>query len=558
MKKYFQLYPYSLYVGVLLVVLYNINYVILWDDSYITILDCLDDLLPTFKMVADTHTAFNPDAIMPVGEGFRRSLFSSLFDPIGWLFVFFSPYCAIVIQIFICKIAAFVGMYLLLRELFKGIENTWIPLACSFLFSIIPFYYIHGLGTAGTPIVTYAFFNLYKEKRICISLSILFLFGIYSYFPLIGLFTCAAAAISIVMITMKQKHLPKIMIFGLCLLSITYIVANWSLFATFCGGEKLQRVEFKSDFNLLVSIKQLISCLLISQSHAGNFFSCLGIVPLLVCTLFDRKDIVLRYLSLSVLLISTIIIVSNIAKSFILLFSSFQFDRFYFFIPLLSIVSLSYLLFKYQTRQFFFLFIPLLPLMALSSLRYDGEHTFLIRKYIIKKEVDYQVSFRKFYDVPLFSKIKSELGINNNTDGVKSCAVGFHPNILMFNGIPSVDFYHNVYPLDYKHRFRFVIEKELIKDTDLLNYFDNWGNRCYVFSSELGKSYLYGKKSGRSIKNLEINTTVLQDLGCSYILSAVPIDNYKDINLTFVNSYTTPQSYWKIWVYKIGNLFQCI
>lgn len=122
----------------------------------------------------------------------------------------------------------------------------------------------------------------------------------------------------------------------------------------------------------------------------------------------------------------------------------------------------------------------------------------------------------------------------------------------MYNEIPSVDFYHNLYPLEYKHKFRKVIAKELEKDPSLQAYFDNWGNRCYIFSSELGRNYLYGKNSEiREVNNLEIDTESLRDLGCSYIISAVKINNAGQLDINYINTYSTPESFWELYVYGI-------
>ena len=44
---------------------------------------------------------------------------------------------------------------------------------------------------------------------------------------------------------------------------------------------------------------------------------------------------------------------------------------------------------------------------------------------------------------------------------------------------------------------------------------------------------------------------VLKQLGCQYILSAVNIDNYKELNLKYQGSFTTENSFWDIKVYKL-------
>ena len=89
------------------------------------------------------------------------------------------------------------------------------------------------------------------------------------------------------------------------------------------------------------------------------------------------------------------------------------------------------------------------------------------------------------------------------------------------------------------------------KNEYLRRYYDEWGSRCYLFSSEIGTDLLIPKESGMHVKKLEIDTNVLKGLKCEYILSAVEIDNYKELNLELVNEYTTDQSFYKIRVYKL-------
>ncbi len=89
----------------------------------------------------------------------------------------------------------------------------------------------------------------------------------------------------------------------------------------------------------------------------------------------------------------------------------------------------------------------------------------------------------------------------------------------------TVDGYVNFYPLRYKASFRKVIAGELDKSKLLQRYFDTWGNRVYVFSSELGKEYEYTKEHQVPVRHLSINTAQLKQIGATYLLSAVPIKN---------------------------------
>ena len=127
-----------------------------------------------------------------------------------------------------------------------------------------------------------------------------------------------------------------------------------------------------------------------------------------------------------------------------------------------------------------------------------------------------------------------------------------YPSVTEYNNFYTLDSYVFNYSIDYKHRFRKVIKGELEKSETLRRYFDEWGSRCYIFSSDLGLKFLFSKTDNVSLSNLELNISELRNLGCDYIFSAVEIKNYKDLKLSYVNSYTTDQSYYNIRVYKLN------
>ena len=96
------------------------------------------------------------------------------------------------------------------------------------------------------------------------------------------------------------------------------------------------------------------------------------------------------------------------------------------------------------------------------------------------------LSFKDFYSEPLFESIKEYIGRDQAVYKVGS--VGLHPAVPRYNGFHTIDGYYPIYSLDYKTRFREIIIDELNKVPKLKLKFDNWGNRCYLFSSELYKN----------------------------------------------------------------------
>ena len=81
------------------------------------------------------------------------------------------------------------------------------------------------------------------------------------------------------------------------------------------------------------------------------------------------------------------------------------------------------------------------------------------------------------------------------------------------------------------------------RNEQIKSYFDNWGSRCYVFSSELGQKYLYDKNCGMEIQSLAVNTQQMLDMNCQYVFSAVPVLNYEELGWKFEKSFTTNDSW---------------
>ena len=165
-------------------------------------------------------------------------------------------------------------------------------------------------------------------------------------------------------------------------------------------------------------------------------------------------------------------------------------------------------------------------------------------------------SFKAFFAEKEFADISRFIGKPKNQYRVVS--VGLYPSVAQYNGFYTLDSYQNNYPLEYKREFRKIILGELDKNEKLKEYFDDWGNRCYVFSDELYKKGFIGKKILENYKdpnikiiNLKIDVIQLKKMGGEYIFSAVPIDNAEELHLEYQKTFTDKDALWDIYLYKI-------
>ena len=93
-----------------------------------------------------------------------------------------------------------------------------------------------------------------------------------------------------------------------------------------------------------------------------------------------------------------------------------------------------------------------------------------------------------------------------------------------------------------------VCSEELEKDDDLKTYFDEWGNRCYLFSSEIPFQYYFTKNSKMEIEDWDVNINQLKNMGCDYILSTIKINNQ---NLALQNQFEMALHSYEIYLYKV-------
>ena len=114
-------------------------------------------------------------------------------------------------------------------------------------------------------------------------------------------------------------------------------------------------------------------------------------------------------------------------------------------------------------------------------------------------------SFDNYYKFKVYKKIKNIVGAK------RVASVGMDPMIAAMNDINVIDGYHNLYHLSYKKKFRKIIQEELNQNNALKKYYDDWGNRVYMFYSDEN--------------NLLFNFKEAKNLGAEYIISPFVIKN---------------------------------
>jgi hypothetical protein len=140
-------------------------------------------------------------------------------------------------------------------------------------------------------------------------------------------------------------------------------------------------------------------------------------------------------------------------------------------------------------------------------------------------------------------------------------SLGLQPAAALYSGFYTIDGYLTNYPLEYKHKFNAIIEKELAKNTIARDFFKNWGGVVVILSAEIigryqGRGFLIPafskKEKDLIIKDLDINTDVLNELNCKYIFSSFKIENADRTGLKFIKYFERADSPWGINLYLVN------
>ena len=558
-----------LLIAVGLLMLYVMPYIWLGEGAYLTIHDNLDCELLYLYLLKITNTAFDFDAqtVIPnIMNGVPRSALRSGLNLEVLSFYLLPPYVAYIINFVAVHSIGFIGMYLLLKKHVLP-ESSWgfTRVALAFLFAIVPGYIIHGVSISGQPLLLYAFLNLLNQKRThWTDWLIIVVFPFYSFFVWSGLFICVALGILGLTSMLQRKQVSWRYITGLALLSALYLVSEWQMIYSFLARTYVsQRTEYDYaqllSLSIVDSIRKTADLFIRTYYHAGSFLTLwmLAVIGLTIIRSYRSGNYeFIRQLGLGVSVVLLICLCSGFYRFPAIwlgkgnLLQSFQFDRFYFLLPLFWFYLFSLSLRAYppagSLNRLFLLGQLVIMLVA------NKEWAINIGKITgIVNEEQYP-SYQAFYAPKLFGEIRDYIG--RPQAAYRIANIGIHPAVALYSGFYTLDSYQNNYLLSYKHTFRRIIANELAKAPAIRTYYDAYGCRCYTFSAELGmstESALCGKHKARSIANLSLNTSALESLGGQYILSAVPVQNAAENRLHLEKVFDDPGSYWRIWLYKV-------
>ena len=118
------------------------------------------------------------------------------------------------------------------------------------------------------------------------------------------------------------------------------------------------------------------------------------------------------------------------------------------------------------------------------------------------------------------------------------------------NGLIYI-FYHLA---ENEHDYINYPKEQYFRRLEMREYFDDWGNRCYLFSAET-PGYFTVEKGGFYYADFSMNTEAFAALGGKYVFSAAYIDQPERTGLKLFREepFETPESYYKIYIYTLND-----
>lgn len=557
-------------IGIILVTTPYLFWFLLGEDSYVLIHDNLDSEFVYIKLLLESNDLLGlsqDSKIWATMNGIDRSFFRSGFNLTFLIFSLLPAFYAYVFQHMIVHIIGYVGMFVLLKRYFLE-DNDLLVFLISVCFAFLSYYHLHGISIAGQPILLFAFLNILHGRNRPISWVIIALFPFFSFLPVTLPFFIPILLGLGAWWFYSRNVFPIEYFVAILAICILNLFAEYNLISSFFSGDVIShRVEFnkvasghlphiKGTISFSGWIHTLVSVFTYTHYHPGKF----SLLPLWLSILVGL-GFGIRYGQKVWLLLVLIVLLSVWAAShhivaalvgdYFPVFKVFNSGRFYFILPLCSLILFSLVLKEYRWHYLSHRVIALIlvGVTFVSTLRWNEEFVKNL-KILFGESIDLP-TYNEFFARAFFTEMKDLLG-KENVEKYSFLNIGLLPSISQFNGLKTLDSYQNNYSLEYKHQFRKIIQGELEKNKKIQSYFDNWGNRCFAFSAELGMGrYMFGKHSSLTIEKLDYDLEQAKSMGAKYIISAVPILQPSSNGLIQLGSFSSPESYWRLFLYEI-------
>lgn len=540
-----------------------IPYLILGYDSYIRIHDTLEGelvWLHILKVSGHMHSFSNTVKLTNVMDGLPRNVLPSGFTLIANLCNIFDIFFGYIIGHYIFKTIGYVSFYLFIKRYMtlNYIYESGIVFVCLLLTSI-QFFTPFGISIMGMPLLAYGFARLYYQEDFGITALIFFIFPFCSSFvwsgiEIIFLFNVYLVYLFVIKHDYKMKWFAAwaSFILGTVLANIQFIYGMLFLRDGF-RSHRVDYFQFNDVPNIKASLTEFFSFFFSTHYHVSIFVSTLIFGVFILSYYGIKKNLWSKRIFLAIVFIVLWQAFYNYIEYFtqsIVFIKSFRFNRFGFLLPFLWFIILLISLDTIARFRLLRKTIPLILCTQFLILFLANDETQHNYKKMWGLEDEFP-SYREYLALEQFERIKTIIPRTNQN---RVISLGLSPTIAQFHDYATLDGLFSVYNLHYKQEFRKIMEKELEKNPLIREKYDTWGNRCYLYSDELGVENVQNCQSAHDSKkvyNLEINTNQIKKLGGKYIFSACEVKNSAQLGLQLMEAVGTERDFWKIYLYKL-------
>lgn len=488
------------------------------------------------------------------------------------LYWLFSPYNALLINILLVHFTAFFSMLIFLKHLYpKGYcEYNLIYFLVALSFSLMKFWANAGISIAGLPLFVYGFLVSDKQRLSAAILAIIY--SIYSSFVLVGMFALGLIGVYEIIISIKSKRINWSRWFYLLLSFVCYLLVNYQLILSVFGSSSLF-VSHRTDYDLMhfcLTPKEFLlkipKILFYSYGHNSSFPTIIMVSGVIIAIIGrgkkdKQKDIESLLGVILLIAILTAFLDSKVWMSFqvkLPVIKMVQLQRVGWLLPLFHYWLLFLILRYLVSKKLNITAIMIAIIQIFMFFHWNTNLRLLIKSVVLKRDTSYALTYSKFYSEDLLCEIRDFIGIDQSEYRVVSLAL--EPAVALYSGFYSLEGYSSNYPLEHKRRMRRVIEDELDKNTFLATGFDGWGNKVTIYSDDLDKKIGYPnywfiprveKNNNEKIENLSLNTDMLLEMNCQYLISALEILDPQEKGLEFLQAFENNHSLYRLYLYKL-------
>lgn len=569
-----------LILGLCIVLLSQLPYLILGEGAVLPYHDQLDGELIAY--IYQAKYLFSGQNVIPefLGGASKTALWPPA--PLAvLLFKVLSPFAALMVLQVMGQLTAFAGMFLLVNKVLKQCKADatmanakWIAFVTGFFYTFIPFLPVYGLSQYGMPLLLLCIWQLYENKHVKVCMTYVALYGAMSSLVLCGFAWLGLWSVALlIMLVRRELGKHKAFLAGAVLLGV-YVAENFALIAQMLGfGES--GVSHKSEYVLAGGefLQTFWDYFKNNAEHSADnhlWITLLTVLLLIIILIFWKKcsELILRTAKYAWINLGCIVLLCLVAalwestpglavREHMGALGAFQIGRVLWLTPMLWCVELALCLAIMWNAWKRYRWIGYGISIVLLGAATIGVMKNALVKPCLQQLINPNYNAISYEDYLAVGVLNQAEDFIEETEGrqkadYRVASLGIDPAAALYHGFYSVDGYSNNYDLEYKHAFRKVIAPELLKSEYLQDYYDNWGNRCYLYSAEC-PGYYTVEKGGFFYNDLSIDMKALKELGCDYVLSAAWIADAQEKNLQLLNeeAFETTDSYYQIYIYKI-------